>query len=774
MGPFGCFSCDTEFLAPTGWVRFDQYNGDLVAQYHPENRYIEFVTPIEYVKLPQESMIHLHSRRFDHILSPEHRIFYRSKYNKLTSITAEELYNRERCCKHIELGRIPTTFKIPKHSKAGLRLSDNELRLHVALHFRGRLEDEATDTYFFDMRGIKTNRRERVFELLAILGISYSRVLSAGGYDRCLYFTGFRLPLVFNEIYWNASPHQLKVIRQELIDYWVIRDKRYRQYVYRTNDQKSIGFIQYMLAACGERSSIRSFTTSGFVYHDVRFGFKESYIGLNLVNDKHLATYVNSEDGFKYCFRVPTELLVVRRNGRIIISHNTGKSTTAMAEAKFRAEAQAPNSAGVRKTRGAMVRNTEGMLWTTTIKTFKYWFPLFYVQKTPYNHCWLKYKMPDGTKVECEIIFLALNRPQDVDQLMSFEFTWIFINEAKTIPYAIFETARARIGRYPPKTECPITWHGIFMDTNPPPELSWYNRLAEYTYYHDPHFAKISQFFKYEDPPIIKGPDGDWIENPKADYIHIQPLGAQYWIDMAAGQTQNFINVNILGKYGSINTGKPVYQEFEENHVAKEKIEYHPQLPVLVGWDYGVKNAVVFCQLYPGMRLFVLHEIYAGDHGLDHFIQEYMKPYIANTLSRHVLINIGDPSGTYRSPGSGVTSQDILASHGLPTISTSKSQDPEVRISSVQYFLYPCNPGYPKFLVNPTCSILIAGFRGEYHYAQKNVSGYMEEYREVPTKNMYSHVHDALQYVAYYARFPQLYQTDAIKTEESEGWAGYV
>lgn len=71
----GCFDASTEYLTPTGWKRFDAYtDGDQVAQYHPDTGAIEFVDPIEYVKLPCQLMIHFKGPGIDQLLSPEHRV----------------------------------------------------------------------------------------------------------------------------------------------------------------------------------------------------------------------------------------------------------------------------------------------------------------------------------------------------------------------------------------------------------------------------------------------------------------------------------------------------------------------------------------------------------------------------------------------------------------------------------------------------------------------------------------------------------------------------
>ena len=53
--------------------------------------------------------------------------------------------------------------------------------------------------------------------------------------------------------------------------------------------------------------------------------------------------------------------------------------------------------------------------------------------------------------------------------------------------------------------------------------------------------------------------------------------------------------------------------------------------------------------------------------------------------------------------------------------------------------------GKPAFLIDRRCQQLIKGFEGGYQYRRMEVSG--ERYADKPDKNMYSHIHDALQYM---------------------------
>ena len=53
--------------------------------------------------------------------------------------------------------------------------------------------------------------------------------------------------------------------------------------------------------------------------------------------------------------------------------------------------------------------------------------------------------------------------------------------------------------------------------------------------------------------------------------------------------------------------------------------------------------------------------------------------------------------------------------------------------------------GKPALLVDRRCTQLIKGFEGGYAYKRMQVSG--ERFDDKPDKNMFSHVHDAAQYL---------------------------
>ena len=150
----------------------------------------------------------------------------------------------------------------------------------------------------------------------------------------------------------------------------------------------------------------------------------------------------------------------------------SGKSVGCCIEVFRRALGQEKNSKGIRRSRWAIIRNTNPQLRTTTIKTWLDWFPESdwgkFTWSVPYTH---HIKKGD---IDLEVLFLALDRPEDVKKLLSLELTGIWVNEAREIPKSIMDACTMRVGRFPSMREGGPSWTGVIADTNAPEEDHWW------------------------------------------------------------------------------------------------------------------------------------------------------------------------------------------------------------------------------------------------------------------------------------------------------------
>jgi len=440
----------------------------------------------------------------------------------------------------------------------------------------------------------------------------------------------------------------------------------------------------------------------------------------------------------------------------------SGKSVGMVEETLMRSLEQAPDRYRRRRTRWAVIRNTYPELKSTTIKTWLEWIP---EEVCPIKYDapitgTMKQQLPDETSVEMEVFFLALDKPKDVKKLLSLELTGAWINEAREIPQAVFDGVTSRVGRFPPKVDGPITWSGVIMDTNPPDDLHWWYKFAEKEHPDGYRFWR-------QPGALVKRPDGHYEANPLAENVDNQPLGVNYWLRMLSGKTPDWIKVMILAEYGCLFDGKPVYDGMyiDRIHCSATPLAILSDRPLVLGWDFGLTPACIVGQITRRGQLRILREFYTEQMGIRQFAENIVKPALAMEFPGFELISNGDPAGAQKSQVDESTCIQELGRCGIMTTPASTNVF-LTRWQSVCNYLTRMVDGGPAFLLDPGCEMLRRGFNGGYNFAlvQKVMAGGEVRHQEEPEKNMYSHSHDALQYLAMKAN-PELTTADRKKTE---------
>ena len=403
----------------------------------------------------------------------------------------------------------------------------------------------------------------------------------------------------------------------------------------------------------------------------------------------------------------------------------SGKSVGCIMDITQRAARQKPDADGMRKTRWAVVRNTYKQLEDTTIATWLDWFPapIWGKFNTGDNNYFMQWALDDGTIVQCEIRFRALDRPDQVTNLLSAEYTGAWFNEARSISREIWEGMDGRIGRYPARKDGGCTWRGITLDTNPPDEDSWI-----YNFFEEARPANARAFYQ---------PSG---LDPAAE--NIPNLDEGYYENLAQGKDEFYIHVYIHGKYGYLRDGKPVYPEFNDNTHVDPSLMPLTGLPLHIGLDFGLTPAAVVCQVSPDGRLLVLDEITSQRSGIKQFL-DVVKPYLAQQYPDNEVQDwICDPAGSQSAQTDMRSPYDVMMDEGIFPVNG--EQNPELRIESVKQLLNRMVDGKPAIILSHRAKMLRKGFNGHYRYRRMQTS--IERYTDKPDKNEASHIHDALQY----------------------------
>lgn len=178
----------------------------------------------------------------------------------------------------------------------------------------------------------------------------------------------------------------------------------------------------------------------------------------------------------------------------------SGKTVANVVKPYLWALEQEPGPDNIRYYKHGVVRNTMPELWRTTIETYTAIFTaeLFgdVRRSSPVSHRiawdaegrkrgrfeqdatetglalrWVPYD-DNNPGLDFHVDFFALDRPQHVKSLLSYEATSLFFNEMREIPKAIVDAAGDRVGRYPSLAKGGVmpTKIGVFGDSNPPDE----------------------------------------------------------------------------------------------------------------------------------------------------------------------------------------------------------------------------------------------------------------------------------------------------------------
>lgn len=432
----------------------------------------------------------------------------------------------------------------------------------------------------------------------------------------------------------------------------------------------------------------------------------------------------------------------------------SGKSVAGCMEIISRAARQEPGEDGIRRSRWAVIRNTYPDLKSTTLATWKTWYPEEVYGKikwdSPINH---HMKVGD---IDCEVLFIALDTPDDIKKLRSLELTGVYINEAQYIDYQIFLTCTERVNRFPPKVlGAPITWTGVIADTNPPDTDHWIYKKIDSArpknyklYRYKPALLKVGEIPK-DGQRCERSLDGSlYINNPEADYRFVQN-DPDYWINLVPGRTDEEIKVVLMGEYGMVMDGKPVHPTYNDQlHFSNVILQYDPKLELGLGWDFGLTPACAIVQLSARGQFQGIDELWSEDMGLRDFAGNIVIPHLdryypewrLNYRSRH------DPSGNTGSQTDGKSCQDILRELGINSLAAI-TNDPTPRRDGLKYFLGKLVDKQPACTLSLKVRMLRKGLMGGFKYARVKVGG-DERYHDKPLKNIYSHICDALEYIA--------------------------
>ena len=326
----GCVDGNTEYFNGKEWHKISEYSeGDMVLQYDESGAAV-LVYPESYHKYPCDHFWHFKSNYgVDQCVSDEHNLVYLTSKGNVQKKNALEWIDTHSKSKNGFQGKFITTFN---YNGDGISLTDEQIRVMCAVICDGSFINGGK---LCRVNIKKERKQERLRNLLGAANIPYE-VKKFNPRDPLYETFHFDAPLrtkIFGSYWYGCSQHQLQVIADEVLhwDGHVTSNRR----SFSTCIKESADFVQFVFSACGNRATVSVLDRRGqhrgkYIRHSLEYTVIVSdSIQPSLLNvkDKTKIPIVESPDGYKYCFTVPSGMLVLRRNGKINITGNSGKSS---------------------------------------------------------------------------------------------------------------------------------------------------------------------------------------------------------------------------------------------------------------------------------------------------------------------------------------------------------------------------------------------------------------------------------------------------------------
>lgn len=363
----GCVDGETEFLSNRGWIKFKDFIlGEweeplLVAQISEADfpdpdthKILSFVQPTNYIKKKVDKMYQFSGvvkgstkPCLDIMVTPEHNMechlanrtntVFNIEKSAKDFVTAEELYKYisertektptflghsgqalQRCWLHEGVaGYQPEETKLSKLSKW-------EMRVQVAIMADGTFPHKDSNRCVMEFsKPEKISRFEKLCKKAGIITVKES--CRGGKATRFMLVAPVRKK-IYDEDFWLLSPEMHHTIFNEVF-HWdgSIEDTRYRFY---TIHKSSADFIQFLGATHGYRTALITGKSNDAPYYTVQLNPKACLDGKVDEGNYTFITKADvvSKEQYAYCFRVPSGKLLLRRNDKIFVTGNSGKS----------------------------------------------------------------------------------------------------------------------------------------------------------------------------------------------------------------------------------------------------------------------------------------------------------------------------------------------------------------------------------------------------------------------------------------------------------------
>lgn len=311
-----CLTGEHEVLTDTGWCRLDEWNDGCIACWNPRGEIISFqkskALSFEY----KGDMYHYSDSRIDQISTPEHKMYVKKRYDgDWTVDTVENMTNY----------RPSIPFIGYRQVNSGMEHS--QLRVLIMVQADGCYTDDGSIVFGFT----KIRKVERCKMLLRVAGIQFIHRI----YQQK---TNQRHQI---KIYSRNIPLWLRLFKDKTFDTWLFdesADVFFDELVYWDGYRSDKNSIQY--ATCNKKNAdvIQAFAHLSGRAAKIRAkirgeehpNWNDAYyvdIWLTPKNCHEIRTKptISTYEGKVYCAETPTGYFLVRRNGKVWVTGNSGR-----------------------------------------------------------------------------------------------------------------------------------------------------------------------------------------------------------------------------------------------------------------------------------------------------------------------------------------------------------------------------------------------------------------------------------------------------------------
>lgn len=384
--------------------------------------------------------------------------------------------------------------------------------------------------------------------------------------------------------------------------------------------------------------------------------------------------------------------------------------------------------------------------------------------KAPYTHRFVKVLRRDAETgqpidlLDMEVEFQAIGDLSIEALMRGKEVNGFMTDEADLQPQEILEFGAGRVGRFNDLDPKLVVNQQLIFTSNMPWIGNWLYRVG----------IERSLGEMFDDPELVAALKGRKMlecyvqpggRSSSAENIHNLPDG-YYALQVAIGKHKPG---HVARMVDNIPTppmhGQAVYPGFRHDlHVAKSTIEWDKTRPLIIGMDQGLYAAAVFMQRDWMGRLRVLAEVVfvkkdgrnlekVGGTAFGRAVAQKLADRFPG-IQPSMIVARADPAAFPAKDTPPEAFEWILQVQAqMPKgvrIRPAKSNSPELRQESVRKAQND-NDGY---LVDPSCTHLISGHLGGYHFANDNLRDGETKGHTTVADTIHTHVCDAEQYGA--------------------------